>query len=241
MLTSASAAGGYAPPAVFCAVRQRIMLAGKRRKLRNTMQSAATPTPRILNIIGDTVALGPFDQDLLPLYLKWINDFAVTRYFLNRLGPRTRGQRAAWYEQVSKGGEDIVVFTIYERATLRAIGHALLEDINYLHRTATYGLLIGEKDCWGKGYGTETTRLMLDYGFTVLGLHNILLQAMAGNTRAIRAYTRAGFRVIGSRREAHRFGGQLDAVIYMDCLASEFESPVLRSLTAPAQKEDDQA
>jgi RimJ/RimL family protein N-acetyltransferase len=205
------------------------------------MQPAATPAPRILNIVGDAVALGPFDQDLLPLYLKWINDFEVTRYFLNRLGPRTREQRAAWYQQASRGGDDIVEFTVYERTTLRAIGHTLLEDIDYLHRTATYGLLIGEKDCWGKGYGTETTRLMLDYGFTVLSLHNIMLKVMAGNTRAIRAYTRAGFRAIGSRRESHRFGGRVDADVYMDCLATEFESPVLRYLAALGQKGEDQA
>ncbi len=188
---------------------------------------AAAP---ILNIVGERVALGPHDRALLPLYLKWVNDFEVTRHFLGRLGPWTRERREMWYERTSPGSDDCVDLTIYERATLRPIGYTTLENINHLHRTATFGLLIGEKDCWGKGYGTETTRLMLDYGFTVLRLHNILLIVDRDNKRAVRAYTRAGFRVIGERRESRYLAGHIGGEFYMDCLATEFASPLLHRL-----------
>ena len=69
---------------------------------------------------------------------------------------------------------------------------------------------------------------MLDYGFNGLGLHNIMLTAFSFNERGLRAYTRAGFREIGRRREAFRLSGDAYDVVYMDCLATEFESPVLR-------------
>jgi len=69
---------------------------------------------------------------------------------------------------------------------------------------------------------------MLDYGFNGLGLHNIMLTAFSFNERGLRAYTRAGFREIGRRREAFRLGGDAYDVVYMDCLATGFESPVLR-------------
>jgi RimJ/RimL family protein N-acetyltransferase len=82
-------------------------------------------------------------------------------------------------------------------------------------------------NCWGQGYGTEATLLMLSYAFTALSLHNVMLRVRRSNERGIRAYTRAGFREIGSRREAHRLGGRADDVIFMDYLASEFRGPAL--------------
>ena len=90
--------------------------------------------------------------------------------------------------------------------------------------------MIGEKECWGKGYGAETTALMLDYGFNALGLHNIMLSVFSHNERGQRAYRRAGFREIGRRREALRRGGQTYDLVYMDCLASEFRGRVLERL-----------
>ena len=183
----------------------------------------------IVNIEGEKVALGPHRRDLLPLYQRWINDFEVTRTLGVDMRPMTWEAEEAWYDRTSRGERD-VGFTIYERATMRPIGNTGLHEIDHHHRTATFGILIGEKDCWGKGYGTETARLMLDYGFTALSLHNILLTVASYNERGIRAYLRAGFREIGRRRESRRMGGQASDTIYMDCLATEFESPVLRRL-----------
>ncbi len=83
---------------------------------------------------------------------------------------------------------------MYELATQRPIGTAGEFDVDHRRRTAKFGIAIGERDCWGKGYGTEATRLVLDYGFVALGLHNVWLWTVGPNERAIRAYARAGFR-----------------------------------------------
>lgn len=182
----------------------------------------------IINIRGDLVALGPIRRDLLPLYQRWINDWEVTRTLGQQLRPMTWEAEEAWYAAAAIGSD--VQFQIYERATMRPIGTSGLHDINHQHATATCGILIGEKDCWGKGYGTETARLLLDYGFTALGLHNIMLQVYAYNERGIRAYTRAGYKEVGRRRQSLRRAGQAHDIILMDCLATEFESPVLRQL-----------
>src|SRR5205807_2139134 len=122
----------------------------------------------LINISGEKIALGPARRDLLPLYQRWINDFEVIRTLGARLRPMTWEAEEAWYEETSKSD---TLFTIYERATMRPIGNTGLHDIDHLHRTAEFGILIGEKECWGKGYGTETTRLMLDYGFNGPRLH----------------------------------------------------------------------
>jgi RimJ/RimL family protein N-acetyltransferase len=196
------------------------------------MAAAPQSEQPILNMTGEKVALGPLRRDLLPLYQRWINDFEVTRTLGARLRPMAWEAEEGWYEQASKG--DDAHFTIYERATMRPIGNTSLHDLDHFHRTAEFGILIGEKECWGKGYGTEVTRLMLDYGFNGLGLHNIMLTAFSFNERGLRAYTRAGFREIGRRREAFRLGGQAYDVVYMDCVAAEFESPVLGRGLKPA-------
>jgi RimJ/RimL family protein N-acetyltransferase len=178
---------------------------------------------RVLNIFGKLIALGPFVRDDLALYHRWINDFEVTRYYLDTPRPQTLEERAAWYERMSASDPYNIDFLIYELATMRPIGRVGLEDISYQHRRASFGILIGEKDCWGKGYGTEATRLTLDYGFRQLGLHNIMLSVSSANTAAIRAYTRAGFHVIGARRECRHEGDSVLDNIFMDCLATEFD------------------
>jgi RimJ/RimL family protein N-acetyltransferase len=175
----------------------------------------------LLNITGEKVALGPHRRDLLPLYQKWINDFSVRVTIGGRVGPMTREAEEAWYEGVAKASGS-AHFTIYEAATQRPIGTTALHDIDHFHRTAEFGIMIGEKDCWGKGYGTETARLMLGYGFSDLNLHNIGLRVFSTNARALAAYARAGFRECGRRRECLRPGGAICDEIFMECLATEF-------------------
>ena len=197
------------------------------------MEGARRDNEPVINIIGDKVALGPLRRDLLPLYQKWTNDFEVN-VTLEDLRPATQEAVEAWYERAgderTQQPPQRTTFLIYERAAMRPTGTTNLHRIDHVHRRAEFGIAIGEKDCWGKGYGAETATLMLDYGFSALGLHNIMLEVYSFNARGIRAYARAGFREIGRRREAYRLGGQAYDVILMDCLASEFTSPVLHRL-----------
>ena len=185
----------------------------------------------ILNLIGEKVALGPLRRDLLPTYLRWENDFAIRALRGGPPHPMTWEAVEKVYEDAGKRQDD-VVFTVYEIATLRPLGIAKLIRINHEDRTATFGCFIGEQECWGRGYGTEATRLTLDYGFNALGLHNIMLTVYSTNERAIRAYTRAGFRIIGHRRQSGRLLGDVCDDVYMDCLSTEFEGPVLGQLRA---------
>ena len=189
-------------------------------------KQAAQP---LINIEGEKVALGPMRRDLVPLYQKWDTDFRVNRT-TSTARPVTLEEEAEAYDRYTRDSHH-VLFTIYERETLRPIGKTYLSDIS--SHTAEYGIVIGEQDCQGKGYGTEVTRLMLDYAFTVLGLHNILLTVMAYNLAGIHAYEKAGFRQIGRRRQAKWMNGTLWDVIYMDCLSTEFASPVLGRLFVP--------
>lgn len=179
-------------------------------------------------LVGELVALGPAHKELLPLLWKWESDLEPSVPTGDPARPMTPEAIEQLYERYSKAGQDSTPFVVYERATMHPIGTAGLMAINHLHRTAELGIGIGEHDCWGKGYGTEATRLLLNYAFNVLALHNVMLRVFGYNQRAIRAYLRAGFREIGRRRQAQRIGSQVYDVVLMDCLATEFGQSVLR-------------
>jgi RimJ/RimL family protein N-acetyltransferase len=193
------------------------MKSRKRRPRTATRASADAP---VLNIVGKKVALGPIRKDLLGLYQRWINDFEVTRTLDLPMRPFPLEYEEAWYQRATQSDRDLT-FTIYDRKTLRPIGNAGLHQIDHQHRTADFGMAIGEKDFWGRGYGTESTGLILDYGFKTLGLNNIMLQVFSSNTAAIRAYEKAGFRRMGERRQGHRASGEIWNILFMDCLPSD--------------------
>lgn len=186
----------------------------------------------ILNIVGERIALGPLRRDLLPVYQRWINEFATMRTLALHPSPMTLEAQTAWYESIAQNPTERV-FTIYERETMQPIGNTGLHEVDHRNRTATFGLLIGESDARGKGYGTEATQLILDYAFTALRLHNVMLTVYSFNLAARRVYEKVGFRQIGSRRECRWMGGQLWDEIFMDCLASEFTSPLLAEIFVP--------
>ena len=187
----------------------------------------------LINILGEKVALGPATRGQIPTIYRWSNDFRVSVLSGDSLRPVTLESLYADYDRQSAKEEHQprwIEFSMYERATMRFIGLTSLRHLDHRNRTATFGILIGEKDCWHKGYGTEATKLILDYGFTVLNMHNIDLTTYAYNEAAHKAYLKAGFREIGRRRQAHRWRDHVYDEIIMDCLATEFEgvgTPVL--------------
>lgn len=183
----------------------------------------------VTNLVGELVALGPQRRDLESLYQKWLNDFSVMAPLGSSLRPITGEDAETIYEQTSKNNHE-AWFTVYEKVTMRPLGIAGLRDIDKLHRTAELVIFLGEKERWGQGYGTEATRLTLDYGFTALGLENIMLRVFSFNERAIRVYEKVGFQEIGRRRSAFRLAGKPHDVIFMDFLAADFASPVLRRI-----------
>ncbi len=134
----------------------------------------------IITLSGDTVLLGPPHRGILPLWVQWDNDLALSIWSGDPARPRTPEATAAEYELYSTNTRgDWVLFAIYERATLRPIGIVELTEINHARRTALFGIRIGEAACWGRGYGTEATLLVPDYAFNALGLHNIMLDSMS--------------------------------------------------------------
>lgn len=186
------------------------------------------------NIEGEGVLLGPFEREQIPLYNRWFNNFETLRTQGEPIPkPMSLEVTTAWYDSYVLGSSETAWFTVYERAIREPIGWTELKDIDYRNRSAEFAVMIGDPSARGKGNGTETARLMLDYGFTALGLHSIHLYYYEFNPAAQRAYERTGFREYARRRESHLMGGKLWDTVYMECLATEFESPLLGRIFAP--------
>ena len=94
--------------------------------------------------------------------------------------------------------------------------------LNWLHRDAFVAIGIGERDYWGKGFGTDAMRITLRYAFEELNLHRVSLTVWGVNERAIRSYINAGFRVEGRLRETMRRDGRPMDMLVMGILRSEF-------------------
>ena len=179
-------------------------------------------------IEGERAALGPLRRDLAETYTRWINRLEVKAGILN-LGIYDVQSEEAWLEENAKTNAQLdptaVNFTIYDREDGAPVGTCALMSISHRHARATFGILLGERR--GRGLGTDATRLTLDWAFNVLSLRNVILEVHPWNAGAIRAYEKAGFKLIGRRRDALVARGRRWDEIYMDAVASEFTGSVL--------------
>ncbi len=173
-------------------------------------------------IIGERIYLRPLErEDLNGGYLGWLNDPEVNKYMESGLFPYTKIDLDEFYEQVIRS-KNQVILAIDHKETNEHIGNIKLGPINWVHRKATLGIMIGDKQFWGKGIGTEATRLMVEYGFYKLDLRRIELGVHAEHKAAVNIYEAIGFRIEGRFREALFHNGQYKDCYWMGLLCSEY-------------------
>ena len=136
-------------------------------------------------------------------------------------------------------GPDALAMAVHERATGRLIGTCAFSQLDGDNGSALYHITIGESDAWGRGYGTEATRLMMDYAFGTLGLHRIALFVFEFNERAIRAYKRCGFVVEGRSRESIWRDGRWWDELAMSILESDWRR--IQATKPPEPRQDEPA
>ena len=169
-------------------------------------------------IQGQRTRLRAIERDDLPRFVRWFND-PETRGYLAMRYPLSLVEEEQWLEKLAT--RDDYVFAI-EAEDGTHIGNIGLHDIQAENRCAVLGIIIGEKDHWDRGYGTDAIRAVLQWAFDYVNLHRVMLRVHEHNPRAIRCYEKCGFQHEGRLRESCFRGGQYYDELIMGILRHEF-------------------
>ncbi len=170
-------------------------------------------TTSVLN--GELVTLRPIEPDDYPLLTVFANDIDV-----ELLGggdpptPTPQASVASAWEQARENSDSINFAVTANEATGKLIGMCGLFRQDQIGRTAELGITIGVREYWGRGFGREAVRLLVDYAFSMRNIRKVHLSVHATNPRAIRSYTAAGF-VEEGRLQQHVWsnGAYVDLVL----------------------------
>jgi RimJ/RimL family protein N-acetyltransferase len=173
-------------------------------------------------LVGQSIYLRPLDRGDAPTIVPWFNDQDVTR-FLVRCEPMTLRKEEEWLDRVERD-EHVLPLGIALKSDDQLIGTTSLFQINFRCRSAAFGIVIGAKENWGRGHGTEATRLIVGHGFRTLNLHRVWLHVFEYNQRGVKAYEKAGFRREGVLRQSQFSDGRYWDTIVMAVLRPEWDA-----------------
>jgi len=171
-------------------------------------------------LTGKRVYLRPFGRDDLPYIQKWSND-AELRRLIGEVAPMGRAETEKWYGELL-ADKDRIWFVIVLKKDGRVIGEAGLLRMFRPWRNTDMTIIIGEKDAWGKGYGTEVGHLLLDYAFRRLRFHRISIGVVGFNKRALKFWESLGFKKEGVERDEYYYDNEYSDGIMMSILETEF-------------------
>lgn len=117
--------------------------------------------------------------------------------------------------------DDRLDLAVIDRSAGHCVGEVVLHELNPDNRSCTFRTLLGPRRR-DRGLGSAATRMIVDHGFSSLGLHRISLGVYDFNPRAHRAYEKAGFVVEGRQRDPFRFDGKWHDSILMAILYDEW-------------------
>ncbi len=179
-------------------------------------------------IFGECIRFRTIERDDLPIFVKWLNDPDV-KPGIGVYLPFSIADEEEWYRMMNErtASEHNLAIELKEMTpqgeeTWKLIGSCGFFNVDQRNASAEFGIMIGDKSYWNKGYGTEAVRLLVKHGFLTINLHRIYLRVLETNPRAIRAYEKAGFTHEGRQRQADYKEGRYIDLLVMSMLQEEF-------------------
>ena len=174
---------------------------------------------------GDVYLRLPIAKDLEGLWYTWLNDPFVTKYQNKGIFPNTSDMQREYWQSMLKSSND-VIFAIISKEDAKHIGSVGLHKIDWVHRSAELGIIIGEKEYWKRGYGKKVWYLITEYGFKVLNLHRIYAIIMTPNISSIKCAEYVGFKKEGEIRDGFFKIGTYLNISYYNILSDDFDNNV---------------
>lgn len=133
-------------------------------------------------------------------YLSWLNDGEVTSGLETVAVPYTLNMLRDYITNIVADG-NAFMFMVIEKKSGRPIGTAKVHNINKKNGTCNLGLMIGDKNSWGRGYGQDAYNTAIEFAFMQLGIRKIWEMAHANNAASLSMCKRAGFVEEGRLKE----------------------------------------
>jgi diamine N-acetyltransferase len=180
------------------------------------------PNPSTPFLTSQRIYLRPFEKDDLSVLRTWSNDVEI-RALTGEVTPMSSAAADRYYERLT-ADDTRIWFAVVLRENDRMIGETGLLRIFYPWRTADLSIIIGDKFCWRKGYGTEAIQLIMDYAFGALALHRLSIGVVGFNQHALQFYEKAGFKREGIQRDGYFHNHQFSDFVMMSILEDEFRT-----------------
>ena len=175
---------------------------------------------------GERILLRPVERADLPSIRKWANDPDI-RHLTGEVTPMTEKSADEWFEKISNDPSR-VWFVIVVQESSKLIGETGLLRMFPAWRTTDLSIIIGEREAWGQGYGSEAIHLLLDYAFGYLNFHRVAIGVVGFNQHALRFYEKVGFKTEGIQRDGYFFNHRYSDFVMMSLLEDEYRSLPLR-------------
>lgn len=170
---------------------------------------------------GSRIFLQLLEKEHLRKRVEFLNDIEVQET-LNFDYPTSLAKTEAWFSKNVLSGNR-VDFTFIRNDDSAVIGFGGFINIHARAQKAELYIFIGDKSCWGKGYGRDGYKLLVNYGFAELGLERIYLYQLSQNERAIKATTALGWKTEGLLRKDIWSHGELKDQYLLSILREEWE------------------
>ena len=182
-------------------------------------------------LTGERVVLRPFRPDDADVMWESFGDAESNRL----TGTHTVFTEEAVRAYYANRNEQVdrLDLAVEDQASGRCVGEAVLNDWNPDNRSCGFRILLTAEGR-GRGLGTETTQLIVGYGFDELGLHRIELEVYHFNPRARRTYEKVGFVAEGVMRDALLWDGEWVDATLMSMLETDPRPPAA-SATHPTR------
>ncbi len=172
-------------------------------------------------IQGKKIYLSSLERHNIDILREWRNQPELRQYFREHK-EISSDMQIGWYENKVLGDSNQYNFEIHDLQSSKLIGHCGLYYINWISRSAEFGIYIGDYSFRNGGYGSDSLRTLIQYGFNQLNMNKIWAEVYSNN-KALDVYTRVGFKIDGVlRQNVFKNGEYLDSTI-ISLLKSEYE------------------